>query len=74
MGWRWHFRMSKTGQRLLKLAHRDKTPVWLHDRIERLVYGKTLCPVCNGRCRDQGNERATDKGFGRVRCLRNLQH
>jgi hypothetical protein len=39
-GWRWHFRMSRYGQWLLKLAHRDWTPEWLHDAIERFVYGK----------------------------------
>lgn len=40
MGWRWHFRMSSTGQWLLKKAHQSNTPAWLHDAIERLVYGK----------------------------------
>jgi hypothetical protein len=37
-GWRWHFRMSRFGQWLLKVAHRPNTPCWLHDVIERLVY------------------------------------
>ena len=40
MGWRWHFRMTKPAQWLLKAAHRDNTPVWMHDAIERLVYGR----------------------------------
>jgi hypothetical protein len=39
-GWRWHFRMSRFGQWLLMVAHRDRTPRWLHDLIERLVYGR----------------------------------
>jgi hypothetical protein len=37
-GWRWHFRMSRLGQWLLKVAHRQSTPNWLHDVIERVVY------------------------------------
>lgn len=40
MGLRWHFRMSRYGQWLLKLAHKDKTPRWVHDAIERILYGK----------------------------------
>ena len=39
-GWRWHFRMIRCGQALLKLAHNHETPRWLHDAIERFVYGK----------------------------------
>lgn len=38
-GWRWHFRMSRCGQVLLKLAHRKWTPRWMHDAIECVVYG-----------------------------------
>jgi hypothetical protein len=39
-GWRWHFRMTKFGQWLLNVAHREKTPRCLHDAIERFVYGE----------------------------------
>lgn len=39
-GWRWHFRMSRCGQWLLRLAHKRNTPGWLHDGIESFVYSK----------------------------------
>lgn len=40
MGWRWHFRMTKIGQWMLMVAHRGGTPIWLHDVVERIVYGR----------------------------------
>lgn len=39
-GWRWHFRMTRAGQWLLKVAHREGTPGWAHDLIEAAVYGR----------------------------------
>jgi hypothetical protein len=39
-GWRWHFRMSRLGQRTLRLAHRQGTPRWVHDLIEWVLYGR----------------------------------